>query len=380
MGYDAMEKVTALVQVPTQTINNYTYPTITQNDTYDIPSGYTGLNGITVNVPTVNNYTLSTITQNDTYIIPSGYSGFNGFTVQVPTQRINNYIYPDITSNGIYTIPSGYTGLDDVVVNVPTSTLQSNKTYTVPGDGTSSSTYEITPTSGYDAMQKVTLTASRYSVGRSFGSAYSSSSYYTYTVPSYTLPSNDNSYTSSQELGRFTIKQQSTYCGFYTTYINGRIQYKTITENGTYYPYDNNTLLKKVVVNVPSNVVTITCFNILINSSQSVYYLSDFVKYSTNQNMSTASNYWAIELYEDTDSYIMKLHKFSNTNGYSLPANHYWMQKSYSSNVIEEIQFAGRKGYTSNYGYLSYGFPTLSAGTYHYYYTIDKSLITISNF
>lgn len=42
---------TFTVNVPQQTINNYSQPTITTNGTYTIPSGYTGFNNFTVNVP-----------------------------------------------------------------------------------------------------------------------------------------------------------------------------------------------------------------------------------------------------------------------------------------------------------------------------------------
>lgn len=40
------------IYVNTPVVNNYTYSTITSNGSYVIPSGYTGLNGIDVNVPT----------------------------------------------------------------------------------------------------------------------------------------------------------------------------------------------------------------------------------------------------------------------------------------------------------------------------------------
>lgn len=78
------------VNVPTQT-NNYTQPTITQNGTYTIPNGYTGLNSVTVNVQNPNILTryiqIEYENENGNYV----YSGDISLTSDPYGYLVDNY-------------------------------------------------------------------------------------------------------------------------------------------------------------------------------------------------------------------------------------------------------------------------------------------------
>ena len=93
--------------------------TITENGTYNVPSGVDGFNPVVVNVPTPQPVIESkTITENGTYNAPSGVDGFSPVVVNVPTPQpvIES---KTITENGTYNVPSGVDGFNPVVVNVP---------------------------------------------------------------------------------------------------------------------------------------------------------------------------------------------------------------------------------------------------------------------
>lgn len=73
----------------------------------------------------------------------------------------------------------------------------------------------------------------------------------------YTAPSSDNSTTSNQKIMQFRLSPSSSYNYFSLNAIACymKIQHKTITSNGTYYPTDNMTVLKKIIVNVPGATI-----------------------------------------------------------------------------------------------------------------------------
>ena len=72
------------------------------------------------------------VTVNGQYNIPSGSTGFDSFTVNVPQTIVNNADVNTnsiITTNGTFTIPSGYTGFNNFEVAIPISNEKSSKLY-----------------------------------------------------------------------------------------------------------------------------------------------------------------------------------------------------------------------------------------------------------
>lgn len=178
---------------------------VTTNGQYNIPSGSTGFDSFTVNVPqtAVNNANVnsnSIITNNGTFSIPSGYTGFNNFEVAIPisNERIINYTiddqsYPntntEVTVNTLYAVPSGYQGQGNLTVpvkllyksitsngsysivnnrsannelgywkvdvNVPQETIQNSKTVNITRN--TNQPLVLTPDSGYDALRQIEL-------------------------------------------------------------------------------------------------------------------------------------------------------------------------------------------------------------------------------
>ena len=107
--------------------------TLTENGTYNAPSGVDGFNPVTVNVPTPAPVIESkTIIENGTYNAPSGVDGFSPVVVNVPTPT------PDLStltvrSNGIYTAQQyNVDGFNIVDVLVPTgATIIVNNDYLI---------------------------------------------------------------------------------------------------------------------------------------------------------------------------------------------------------------------------------------------------------
>lgn len=90
--------------------------TITENGTYNTPSGVDGFNPVVVNVPSQEpNIQPKSIFENGTYNVPSGVDGFNPVVVDVPSkEEITLYA----NQNGTYTPDEGKV-YNNVVVNVP---------------------------------------------------------------------------------------------------------------------------------------------------------------------------------------------------------------------------------------------------------------------
>ena len=89
--------------------------TITENGTYNTPSGVDGFNPVIVNVPSEEPVIEEkTITENGTYNAPSGVDGFNPVIVNVPQTTLTTL---NVTENGTYNAPSN-SGYSQVNVNV----------------------------------------------------------------------------------------------------------------------------------------------------------------------------------------------------------------------------------------------------------------------
>jgi len=69
-------------------------------------------------------------------------------------------------------------------------------------------------------------------------------------------PVDDNSVTNTQELFYGFPSDNSNIIGINGFTLKGKIENKTITENGTYYPSDSSTIIKKITVNVPESTPT----------------------------------------------------------------------------------------------------------------------------
>ena len=190
-GYDVLGAARAVVNVP----NGTETTTITSNGTYTPTSPNIGFSSVTVDVPQENlNIETSKMVNISTNglknVLPStGYDALS--KVQVNVSVPNETETKSITANGTYTPTSPNIGFSSVTVNVPEPNIQVNKTLaTITTNGES----VVTPTTGYDAMQKVTFSVN---------------------VP------------------------------------NGT-QTKTITSNGTYTPTSPNIGFSSVTVNVPT--------------------------------------------------------------------------------------------------------------------------------
>ena len=229
-GYDGLSSVSLSVNVPVPSIEIGKSERITTNGIIDITpdTGYDALESVRVNVAVPNGTETKSITSNGTYTPTSPNIGFSSVTVNVPQEHLNienskmvnistnglknvlpstgydalskvqvNVAVPNetetksITANGTYTPTSPNIGFSSVTVNVPEPNIQVNKTLaTITTNGDS----VVTPSTGYDAMQKVTFSVN---------------------VP------------------------------------NGT-QTKTITSNGTYTPTSPNIGFSSVTVNVPT--------------------------------------------------------------------------------------------------------------------------------
>lgn len=92
---------------------------VTENGTYNPPSGVDGYKPVTVNVPQ-HEPVIEQLTAlyNGVYNAPSGVDGYDPVVVNVPTPAP---VLDDITitENGHYTPPTGVDGYDDITVNVP---------------------------------------------------------------------------------------------------------------------------------------------------------------------------------------------------------------------------------------------------------------------
>ena len=192
-GYDGLSSVSLLVNVPVPKIEIGKSERISTNGIVNITpdSGYDALESVRVNVEVPNGTETKSITSNGTYTPTSPNIGFSSVTVNVPQENLNietskmvnissnglknvlpslgydalgkvqvNVAVPNetetktITSNGTYTPTSPNIGFSSVTVNVPELNIEGNKTLaTITKNGDS----VVTPSTGYDAMQKVTF-------------------------------------------------------------------------------------------------------------------------------------------------------------------------------------------------------------------------------
>ncbi len=148
---------------------------ITENGQYNVPLDKTGFNSFAVSVPSTQTITTevdnadvnqnNTIVQNGQFNVPNGKTGWNSFKVEVPySSSINNYQYTkqifNSNTTGTLPIPNGYTGLNEIeyeiqVPNQSEQIIQNNKTYNV--NGKVGQSIVAVPDNGYDALKQVTF-------------------------------------------------------------------------------------------------------------------------------------------------------------------------------------------------------------------------------
>lgn len=167
-----------------------------------------------------------------------------------------------------------------------------------------------------------------------------SSTYYDYNYYGYSAPSNDDSYTSLQNLFDFYIKSNSVYSGINKATLRGRVQYKTITSNGTYYPYNTSTFIKKIVVNVPAPLKTAKAMRPPNLDSAAVYFTSFSTNTSTNFNLQVNANRTAV--------CIRKL----GTEGYYIDIIYNNSTSTYTKNYTEKCIYYRYTG-SINYNFLT---------------------------
>ena len=259
---------------------------------FDPPTGYDSLSYVRINqwnvisIPTItidtNNITKNLFLQkyNDN-LQPHGVITVGRLVVSVPEKSLEKLTNTRIQSNGTVTIsnlmsdPSlddGITSDSTLIIDVDQNLVESTKTANAVSNGNSSYSVTVSPSSGYDGIESAVFNISNYTyyaqlIASLTAGSITTNSYVNYYYRKITQPSNDNSMTSLQTLCYVKIKSNISYSGIQEVDVQGRIQNMTITDNGTYYPYDNSTVVKKIVVNVTTSYDRVYFANNTVNLS-----------------------------------------------------------------------------------------------------------------
>lgn len=153
---DSSNNQTTVYLNPSTGYNGFTNAIITTN----VPTNY-----INADIDSQNNNIITT--RSGTFTIPSGYTGWNSFSIDVPSD-VNNYngytaanpltLYNNGT--GTITIPENYTGLGTVHYNVAVSDqqLRLEQDYEAIFDGGIGQSVVLTPSDGYNGFENVRIT------------------------------------------------------------------------------------------------------------------------------------------------------------------------------------------------------------------------------
>ena len=158
----------------------------------------------------------------------------------------------------------------------------------------SSYTFDINVPQGYDGMRSATANINLYSFNISGKVVDSPQNVDTGAViiqyKKYTAPVDNNSVTDLQSL--FTVGPHllGSYAGIGTVGIKGKIEYKTITSNGTYYPYDESSFIQKIVVNVPQIQNETLTNKRIVNTGN--YLVSDLMSQPNNYDGISKNSVW----------------------------------------------------------------------------------------
>lgn len=217
----------------------------------------------------------------------TNYNGFDRVFVSINGETLKGY---PIRQNGTVYVSDM---IDDDVIGisresyfdvevVPTSgsniLKQSNKDVFISyRKNQLESSIEIIPDQGYDTLDKVTVDWNYGRLGNNGddvlinttkGAAQNygnNGNIVRFGTNWFNDPENDNSVTNTQDLFYGFPSENSDIIGITEFTLKGKIENKTITQNGTYYPYDSSTIIKKIIVDVPQSSLlefSVTKFNI----------------------------------------------------------------------------------------------------------------------
>jgi len=282
-GYDVLGAARAIVNVP----NGTETKTITSNGTYTPTSPNIGFSSVTVNVPQENlnieNSKMVNISTNGLKnVLPS--SGYDALSkVQVNVAVPNETETKTITSNGTYTPTSPNIGFSSVTVNVPELNIESNKTLTTI---TTNGDSVVTPSNGYDAMQKVTFSVNVPN-GTEIKTITNNGTYtptspnigfssVTVNVPEKKLESRQVYYSTN---GIHRLSPSTGYDGF--TYADIEVAVPTVEKLNfnkfrIYYYTPGNQNENNKYVN-PITMSIATQYNVDVTSGQSIFYITPIV-------------------------------------------------------------------------------------------------------
>lgn len=204
-GYDAVDFVSVNVNVPQTFVDNANVTAnniITENDTYMIPSGKTGFNGFTVNVPqssggsdvTVQPSKTQTITSNHTTTTIEPDSGYDSIgkvivNTNIPDGADGIQARKDVTitnSDPVLVTPdSEFEAMRSVyITNNSVPSIQTNRTSNIVSNGT----YVIRPSNNNDVMDKVTVTVNVPDESTTIDNALVNGSGVVYSNGEYNIP------------------------------------------------------------------------------------------------------------------------------------------------------------------------------------------------
>lgn len=176
-------------------------------------------------------------------------------------------------------------------------------------------------------------------------SSSSSSSGFYFEYIAYQPPSTNNGTFANQCVMKARLLPSSGYnyfslneIGYYVT-----IQHKTITSNGTYTPYDDNTVIKKIVVNVPTQ--TINNYNYGTITENGWYLIPSGYTGISNFTVSvTIPNIYMDRMHisygvNSTDVYKDSFYNLYSNNYYTIPAKGILVEISVANDNITTIRF-----------------------------------------
>lgn len=216
---------------------------------------------------------------------------------EVPVIEEDKYKYIDSNGPLIITPTNGYDAMEKVsaVVNISVPTIESSKSYTIIPPMFVETypltfTNTISPSTGYDAMASSTVTVNLVDSSTNAyllsNIDYISEDGATRTVYYKAPILSDNATSSLMTIMSSEIKQNVQYSGLRRMNFKAKVQNKTITQNGVYYSDDNETILKKITVNVPTQILIDR-----ISYENQIIQFSSFTK-NTNSTVSVPDKYF----------------------------------------------------------------------------------------
>lgn len=139
-------------------------------------------------------------------------------------------------------------------------------------------------------------------------------------------PVDDNSVTNTQELFYGFPSDNSNIIGINSFTLKGKIENKTITENGTYYPSDSSTIIKKITVNVPEPTPTTgyTIDTLKVEPSSTSSIESQLIKIEKTSDIpSKRSRFYIIWKMNNRNEIQIRFAMIRNNSNSSIPINNF---------------------------------------------------------